>query len=106
MVSRKYLIKQKLCHLPLLNKYITNRSININKRNISRVEEILNKKGLKMNGPLDYKYINTSDYTHCNIWGSGYSASKSSENKKFTNGSFDIGFSFSYLMELDFDLYF
>ena len=106
MVSKKYLIKQKLCHLPFFNKYITNRSININKRNIQIVEETLNKKGLKMNGPLDYKYINTSDYTHCNIWGSGYSASRSAENKKFTTGSFDIGFSFSYLMELDFDLYF
>ncbi len=99
-------IKKRLCYFPLLNNLITQRSINIHKKEIAKIEKIYTNSGLRFVSPIDFKYINPANYSHCNIWGSGYSASESVKNKYLIKDSFDIGFGYSYLLNLEFDFYF
>lgn len=89
-----------------MNNLLTRRHINLNKLKIKDIERNLKNNGILMVSPNTYKNIDPSNYSHCNIWGSGYSAAQSSKNSYYTSNSFDIGFSFSYLMELDFNFYF
>ena len=93
-------IKEKLCYFPLLNNLITQRSINIHKKEIAKIEKIYTNSGLRFVSPIDFKYVNPSNYSHCNIWGSGYSASESLKSKYLIKDSFDIGFGYSYLLNL------
>ena len=105
MINKKKL-KQSFCNIPLLNDLITKRSIDIHKKKITIVEEKLKEFGINMVSPKDFRYINPRNYTHCNIWGSGYSAAESSLNEKLTSNSFDIGFGYSYILKRDFNFYF
>tara|TARA_B100000242_G_C43052104_1_gene491640 strand:+ start:2013 stop:2951 length:939 start_codon:yes stop_codon:yes gene_type:complete len=102
----KKLIKKNLCYLPFFNNWITKRSINIHKKKLGFIEQKLINSGLNLVSPKDFNYVNPSDYSHCNIWGSGYSAAESSLNQKLSSDSFDIGFGYSYLLNKDFNFYF
>lgn len=106
MNSKLFFLKNNICKVPYFNNLITQRSINIQKKSIKRVENKLCDLGLSMVSPKNFKKINPLDYSHCNIWGSGMSAFQSSKNEYFTNSSFDIGFGFSYLLQLNFNFYF
>ena len=106
MNSNLFFFKKNLCHIPFLNKLITLRNIDINKKKIKVAENVLSESGISMVSPKNFKKINPLDYSHCNIWGSGWSASQSSKNENYTKDSFDIGFGFSYLLELNFNFYF
>ena len=106
MSTKLFFLKKNICHFPYFNNLITQRSINIHKRKIRKVENVLYDLGISMVSPENFKGINPLDYSHCNIWGSGWSASQSSKNEYYTKSSFDIGFGFSYILELNFDFYF
>ncbi len=106
MNSKLFFLKKNICYLPYFNNLMTQRSVDINKKKIFMAENVLDDLGISMVSPKNFKKINPLDYSHCNIWGSGWSASQSSKNEFYTKASFDIGFGFSYLLELNFNFYF
>ena len=85
MVSKKYFLKQNLCRLPFINNLLTRRHIYLNKLRIKDIERNLKNNDILMVSPKTFKNIDPSNYSHCNIWGSGYSAAQSSKNSFYTS---------------------
>ena len=103
---RSYLKKLKfeLCKFKLANKIITDRSIEIHKEKIDKIEKSFSKK-LKFYSPIDFKHLYKKHYNSCHIWGSGYSADFTKNFIKDRDEFFHIGFGFSCLLEIKYNFY-
>lgn len=98
-------IKIELCRFNLANKLITNRSIKIHKKKFNKIEQSFRKK-IKFYSPSDFKYLFNDKYDSCHIWGSGSTADNTKNYIKDREDFFHIGFGFSCLLDIKFNIYF
>ena len=89
----------------LLDELRLQREIRLYRRRLANIALALDAHGEQMIGPKDIK-VDAQKYCHCNIWGSGWSVTHSLQTKHVSDKAFNIGFGFSCLNRIKYDLYF
>jgi hypothetical protein len=81
------------------------REIRLYRYRLSELAKALDVHGEHLIGPGDIK-VDGRKYSQCNVWGSGWSVKHSILSDRVGENTYDIGFGFSCLNNVKYDLYF
>lgn len=89
----------------LLDEFRLRREMSLYRKRLSQLALGLSPHGKCLIGPRDIN-VDAKKYTQCNIWGSGWSVKNSMLTAHVGDSTYDIGFGFSCLNNVTYDLYF
>ncbi len=89
----------------LFDEFRLKREMRLYRKRLSKVAISLGSYGKYLIGPRDIK-VDAKKYTQCNVWGSGWSVKNSMLSSHVGGNTYDIGFGFSCLNDVKYNLYF